>query len=58
MIFAVRAVMTADPKIVARMAAVGQVVEAQGPDEFAAAIERQRVRIAAVAETLGIKPKQ
>ena len=54
----VRAVMAAEPKIVDRMAAIGQVVEALGPDEFAAAIERQRARVAEVAATLGIKPGQ
>jgi len=54
----VRAVMAAEPRIVARMATIGQVVESQGPEEFAASIRRQRARVAEVAQTLGIKPKQ
>jgi tripartite-type tricarboxylate transporter receptor subunit TctC len=54
----VGAVMAAAPNIVARMAAIGQVVQAQGPDAFGTAIEQQRARVAAIAQTLGIKPKQ
>jgi tripartite-type tricarboxylate transporter receptor subunit TctC len=54
----VRAVMAANPNIVARMAAIGQVVDTEGPEEFAASIARQRARVAEVAATLGLKPKQ
>ena len=54
----IRAVLAENPKIVARMETIGQVVGAEGPDEFAASIEHQRARVAEVAATLGMKPKQ
>jgi len=53
----VRAV-AADVTIVARLAATGQIVNAAGPVEFAAAIEEQRAKIAASVRNLGISPKQ
>jgi tripartite-type tricarboxylate transporter receptor subunit TctC len=53
-----RAVLAENPAIASRMATIGQVVEAEGPDQFAASIERQRARVAEVAATLGMKPKQ
>jgi tripartite-type tricarboxylate transporter receptor subunit TctC len=53
----VRAV-AADPAIAARLAPLGQVVNATTPDEYAAAIEEQRAKVAAIAKLLGIKPAQ
>jgi tripartite-type tricarboxylate transporter receptor subunit TctC len=48
----------ADPAIASRLAGTAQVVNPGGPTEFAAAIEDQRAKIAKIAETLGLKPKQ
>lgn len=48
----------ADPAIAARLAPLGQVVNATTPDEYAAAIEEQRAKVAAIAKLLGIKPAQ
>src|SRR5262249_55157099 len=45
----------ADPAIAARLAPLGQVVNATTPDEYAAAIEEQRAKVAAIAKLLGIK---
>jgi tripartite-type tricarboxylate transporter receptor subunit TctC len=53
----VRAV-AAEPAFAARLAALGQVVNATTPDEYAAAIEEQRAKVAAIAKLLGIKPAQ
>jgi tripartite-type tricarboxylate transporter receptor subunit TctC len=53
----VRAV-AADPGVAARLEATGQVVNIGTPNEFAAAIEEQRSRVAAAAEDLGLKPAQ
>jgi tripartite-type tricarboxylate transporter receptor subunit TctC len=44
-----------DPAVAARLAATGQVVNLGGPAAFAAAIEEQRAKAAAVA-ALGLKP--
>jgi len=46
-----------DPAISARLNATAQVVNPGGPQEFAAAVERQRAQIAKIAQELGIKPK-
>ncbi|MEA2937622.1 MAG: hypothetical protein QOC56_1126 [Alphaproteobacteria bacterium] len=51
----VRAVAT-DPAIAARLAPSGQVVNATTPAEYAAAIEDQRAKVAAIAQALGITP--
>jgi tripartite-type tricarboxylate transporter receptor subunit TctC len=48
----------ADPEIAARLAGTAQVVNPGKPEEFAAAIKRQREQIAKIADVLGIKPKQ
>ncbi len=48
----------ADPNVTARLAATGQVVNPGTPAEFAAAIEAQRSKAAAVGQLLGIKPAQ
>jgi tripartite-type tricarboxylate transporter receptor subunit TctC len=53
-----RAVMAGNPIIGSRMETIGQVVDLEGPDQFAAAIESQRARVAEVAATLGMKAKQ
>jgi len=47
-----------DQEIVSRLLATGQVVNPGGPAEFAASIKEQADKLAAVAQTLGIKPKQ
>ncbi len=47
----------ADPEISARLASTAQVPNPGGPAEFAAAVEEQRAKIAAIAQALGIKPK-
>ncbi len=52
----IRAV-AADPAIVERLAAVGQIPRGSTPAEFAAAIEEQRVQIAAVAKAVGAAKK-
>jgi tripartite-type tricarboxylate transporter receptor subunit TctC len=52
------AAVAADPAIASRLAGTAQVVNPGGPTEFAAAVEDQRAKIAKIAQTLGIKPKQ
>jgi tripartite-type tricarboxylate transporter receptor subunit TctC len=47
-----------DPVISARIEATGQIVHVRGPAEFAAEIEQQRAKLAAVARLLGIKPAE
>ena len=49
---------TKDPAVSARLSATAQVVNPGGPAEFAAAIDGQRAKVATIAQTLGIKPKQ
>ena len=44
-----------DPAMAARLAATGQVLNVTTPAEYAAAIEDQRAKVAAVAEIIGIK---
>jgi tripartite-type tricarboxylate transporter receptor subunit TctC len=53
----VRAV-AADPVVAERLAAVGLTAHGSTPAEFAAAIDEQRARIAAIARTIGLKPTQ
>jgi len=48
----------ADPAVATRLAATGQIVSPGMPAEFAASIEEQRAKFAAIAQALGIKPKQ
>jgi hypothetical protein len=48
----------ADPTIVARLTATGQVVSPGGSAEFAASLDRQRSALAAIAKVLGIKTAQ
>jgi tripartite-type tricarboxylate transporter receptor subunit TctC len=44
-----------DPAMAARLAATGQVLNVTTPAEYAAAIEDQRAKVAAVAQIIGIK---
>ena len=48
----------ADPAIRERLAGTAQISNPGGPEEFAAAVEEQRAKVAAIAQALGIKPKQ
>jgi tripartite-type tricarboxylate transporter receptor subunit TctC len=48
----------ADPVIVDRLTATAQVLSAGGPAEFAASVNAQRDKLAAIAKELGIKPAQ
>ena len=48
----------ADPVIMERLTATGQIVSPGTPAEFAAAIDEQAAHLAAFAKALGIKPKQ
>jgi hypothetical protein len=54
----VRAIVDADPQIAQRLAAAGQVVNPGSPAQFAAAIDEQKARAAAVGKLLDIKPAQ
>jgi tripartite-type tricarboxylate transporter receptor subunit TctC len=47
-----------DPVIRERLEATGQIVDVRGPAQFAAAIEEQRSKLAAIAKVLGIKSAQ
>jgi len=53
-----QAIAAADPVIVGRLAATGQIVDVRGPAEFAAGIAEQRATLAAIAKTLGIRSTQ
>jgi tripartite-type tricarboxylate transporter receptor subunit TctC len=53
----VRAVAT-DPLIAARLADTSQMLLIRGPADFAANIQEQRDRLAAIAQTLGLKAAQ
>jgi tripartite-type tricarboxylate transporter receptor subunit TctC len=46
-----------DEAVVKRLAAIGQIVRASTPAEFAAAIEEQRVEIAALIRLIGKTPQ-
>jgi tripartite-type tricarboxylate transporter receptor subunit TctC len=46
---------SADPVIAARLASIGTIMDIRGPAEFAKSIEEQRVQLAALAKTLGLK---
>jgi tripartite-type tricarboxylate transporter receptor subunit TctC len=53
----VRAVVV-DPAIATRVAATGQIVSPGTPAEFAAEIDEQRARFAAIAKGLDVQPKR
>ena len=48
----------ADPEVRERLASTAQIANPGGPQEFAVAVEEQRAQVAAIAQALGIKPKQ
>jgi tripartite-type tricarboxylate transporter receptor subunit TctC len=48
----------ADETIAKRLAATGQILNVAGPTEFAASIEQQRAKLAAIAQDFGMSPKQ
>jgi len=48
----------AEPDVVARLSATGQVINPGTPAEFAAALADQRATVAAIGKTLEIKPVQ
>jgi tripartite-type tricarboxylate transporter receptor subunit TctC len=48
----------ADPEIVAKLTAIGQVVNPGTPAEMAAALADQRAKVAEIGKTLGIKAAQ
>ena len=48
----------AEPEVVARLSATGQVVNPGSPSEFAAALAEQRAAVAEMGKVLGIKPAQ
>ena len=47
-----------DPALPGRLNTIGQVLNPGTPEEFAAALDDQRVTVAKIGETLGIKPAQ
>jgi tripartite-type tricarboxylate transporter receptor subunit TctC len=47
-----------DPLVKERLEATGQIVNLRGPAEFAAGVEEQRAKLAAIAKVLGIKSAQ
>jgi tripartite-type tricarboxylate transporter receptor subunit TctC len=47
-----------DDTVTSRLIATGQIVNIGGPTDFAAAIDEQRARLAAIAKDLGLKPTQ
>lgn len=53
----VRAV-AADPVLTSRLAAMGQVARGSTPEEFAAAVEKQRAKMAGIVRPIGTKPAQ
>ena len=50
-----RKVAAANPDIAKKLATTGQIVSLRSPAEFAAAIKEQRVTLAGLAKTLGLK---
>ena len=48
----------ADPAVKARLVEMGAIVRSSTPAEFAAAIEEQRAKVAAIAQAIGTKPAQ
>jgi tripartite-type tricarboxylate transporter receptor subunit TctC len=48
----------ADPEIIQRLTATGQIVIPGTAEEFAAAIEQQRAQVAKIGNVLGVKPAQ
>jgi tripartite-type tricarboxylate transporter receptor subunit TctC len=48
----------ADPGIITKLSASGQVISPGSPAEFAAALDDQRATVAGIGKTLGIKPAE
>jgi tripartite-type tricarboxylate transporter receptor subunit TctC len=48
----------AEPAVKARLASMGSAARSSTPAEFAAAIEEQRAKVAAIARVIGAKPAQ
>jgi tripartite-type tricarboxylate transporter receptor subunit TctC len=53
-----RSVAESDAGIVTRLGVTGQIINFLAPAEFAAGVQDQRAKLAAIAQTLGIKPGQ
>jgi len=51
----VRAAIAGDPTIATKLQATGQVVDVQGPQEFAAGIKKMQAQLAGIAKVLGMK---
>jgi tripartite-type tricarboxylate transporter receptor subunit TctC len=49
---------TQDPAVASRLSATAQVANPGGSAEFAASVAEQRAKIATIAQSLGLKPKQ
>lgn len=45
----------ADPEIAARVVAIGTIMDLRGPAQFAAAVQEQRDKLAAIAKILGLQ---
>lgn len=54
----ISSVANADPAIGKRIADIGTIMSIRGPSEFAASVDQQRLRIADIARTLGLKAAQ
>ncbi len=54
----IRAVADSDPAIGKRISDIGTILSIRGPSEFAASVDQQRVQLAAIAKTLGLKAAQ
>jgi tripartite-type tricarboxylate transporter receptor subunit TctC len=48
----------ADPALIERLAAVGQVARGGTPAEFSAMIDEQHARMASIVKSLGLKPQR
>jgi tripartite-type tricarboxylate transporter receptor subunit TctC len=51
----VRAAVAGDPTIATKLQSTGQVVDVQGPQEFAAGIKKMQAQLAGIAKVLGMK---
>jgi tripartite-type tricarboxylate transporter receptor subunit TctC len=51
----VRAAVAGDPTIATKLQSTGQVIDVQGPQEFAAGIKRMQAQLAGIAKVLGMK---
>ena len=54
----IRAVADSDPTIAQRLQGTGQVLDVQGPREFAAGIKELRDKLSSIAKMVGMKPAQ